>query len=106
MAMRYLHADGWSWDDLEQVFECSSGTLESHLDGECDHPDLDEPMKYEPMAPTELRAKRRSAGLTQAEFGVLLDVSRGTVGSWERGDKTPRRHRWAQIRRALGGDST
>lgn len=101
MAMRYLHADGWSWGDLEEVFECSSGTVQPHLDGECDHPDIDEPMKHEPMAPGELRAERRSAGLSQAEFGDILGVTPGAVGAWERGDKIPRRHRWAQIRLAL-----
>jgi len=34
------------------------------------------------MTPTEIRAAIRSLGLTQAEFGRLLEASERTVRSW------------------------
>ncbi len=38
----------------------------------------------EPMEPTELRARRRALGLTQAELAERLAVSANTVARWER----------------------
>jgi DNA-binding transcriptional regulator YiaG len=38
------------------------------------------------MAPTELRARRRALGLTQAGLGAALGVAGNTVARWERGN--------------------
>jgi transcriptional regulator with XRE-family HTH domain len=36
-----------------------------------------------------IRARRRALGLTQAEFGQLVGVSRETVNRWENGKRVP-----------------
>ena len=38
----------------------------------------------------EITSIREAAGLSQAVFGRLLDVSTGTISKWERGDLAPR----------------
>lgn len=42
-----------------------------------------------------LRERREALFLTQVEFGVLIGVSRRTVGEWERGKRPALRHRRA-----------
>lgn len=101
MAARYLHADGWSWEQLEDLLEVSNEGLQNHLDGECDHPDLDEPMPPDGLSGSEIRTMRLDAGLTQGELAGELDVAIPTVSNWETGKKTPRRWRVRQIREVL-----
>ena len=44
-----------------------------------------------PLSPTERKAIRIRAGLTQAEFAEQLGVTSETLGRWERGDGRPGR---------------
>jgi transcriptional regulator with XRE-family HTH domain len=56
------------------------------------------------LLPTDLRARRRALGLTQAGLAAELDVSANTVARWERAELQighPRRvlHRLEQLER-------
>lgn len=42
-----------------------------------------------PLAPEEIKARRKAAGLTQLELGNELGVSLRTVARWETGEGTP-----------------
>ena len=42
------------------------------------------------LSSKEISAIRGGAGLSQAVFGRLMDVSSGTVSKWERGELVPR----------------
>ena len=46
----------------------------------------------------EMKARRKAAGLTQAQLAARVRVSRVTIGKWERGDSAPT---WAQWDRWL-----
>lgn len=41
-------------------------------------------------AKVDVKAVRRSTGLTQAEFAAKFAISLGTLRHWERGDRMPR----------------
>jgi putative transcriptional regulator len=41
-------------------------------------------------AKVDVRAVRRSTGLTQEEFAAKFAISLGTLRHWERGDRVPR----------------
>jgi DNA-binding transcriptional regulator YiaG len=43
------------------------------------------------MKPDEIRQLRESIGLTQDDFGRLLDVSQKQISRWERGSSKPNR---------------
>lgn len=101
MAARYLHADGWTYDDLTTLLEVSSDTIERHLNHDCDHPDLTSPLEPDQLAPEEIRAKRLSAGLTQRELANKLGVSPATISGWETGSRTPRRYHLREFKQAI-----
>ena len=41
------------------------------------------------MTPAELRAARKSLGLTQGQLAAVLGVRQATVSDWERGKHSP-----------------
>ena len=41
------------------------------------------------MTPEEIRALRRREHVSQAVFAIYLNVSKGVVSQWERGEKQP-----------------
>ena len=41
------------------------------------------------MDPKEMRAKRQAKGLSQEKLARIIDVSYGTIASWENGKTTP-----------------
>ena len=41
------------------------------------------------MKPEEIRALRRREHVSQAVFAIYLNVSKGVVSQWERGEKQP-----------------
>ena len=41
------------------------------------------------VSPVDVRAIRRKAGLSQADFARLLKVSKGTLLNWEQGRRKP-----------------
>ena len=41
------------------------------------------------MQPEEIRALRRREHVSQAVFAIYLNVSKGVVSQWERGEKRP-----------------
>jgi DNA-binding transcriptional regulator YiaG len=43
------------------------------------------------MTPDEIRQLRESIGLTQDDFGRLLDVSQKQISRWENGEYKPNR---------------
>lgn len=101
MAARFLAADGWTWDDLGSLLEVSDETLNHHLNGECQHPEIDEPMDPDGIAPGELRALRHDAGLTQEGLAAELGVTHATVSNWENGKAVPRRWRVRKLKHIL-----
>ena len=42
-----------------------------------------------PMKPEDIRALRRREDVSQAVFAIYLNVSKGVVSQWERGEKQP-----------------
>lgn len=42
------------------------------------------------LRPNEIRAIRKSLGMSQAQFARLINVSSNTVESWEQGARRPR----------------
>ncbi len=42
-----------------------------------------------PMEPEDIRALRRREHVSQAVFAIHLNVSKGVVSQWERGEKQP-----------------
>ena len=42
-----------------------------------------------PMKPEEIRALRKREHVSQAVFAIYLNVSKGVVSQWERGEKQP-----------------
>lgn len=44
----------------------------------------------EPLTPAGLRCRREALGLSRADLGNLLNVSEGTIRSWEIGKSEPR----------------
>lgn len=42
-----------------------------------------------PMIPEEIRALRRREHVSQAVFAMHLNVSKGVISQWERGEKRP-----------------
>ena len=42
-----------------------------------------------PMKPEDIRALRRREHVSQAVFAIHLNVSKGVVSQWERGEKQP-----------------
>ena len=42
-----------------------------------------------PMRPEDIRALRRREQVSQAVFAIHLNVSKGVVSQWERGEKQP-----------------
>ena len=42
-----------------------------------------------PMKPEEIRALRRREQVSQAVFAMYLNVSKGVISQWERGEKRP-----------------
>ncbi len=42
-----------------------------------------------PMKPKEIRALRKREHVSQAVFAIYLNVSKGVVSQWERGEKQP-----------------
>ena len=42
-----------------------------------------------PMKPEEIRALRKREHVSQAVFAIHLNVSKGVVSQWERGEKQP-----------------
>ena len=51
-------------------------------------------------SPSEARAIRERAGVSEARLGQELGVTRGAVAKWERGDRRPRgdaRLRYARV---------
>ena len=42
-----------------------------------------------PMKPEEIRELRRREHVSQAVFAIHLNVSKGVVSQWERGEKQP-----------------
>jgi putative transcriptional regulator len=47
-------------------------------------------MRLHTPAKVDVKAVRRSTGLTQEEFAAKFAISLGTLRHWERGDRTPR----------------
>ena len=42
-----------------------------------------------PMKPEEIRALRKREQVSQAVFAMYLNVSKGVISQWERGEKRP-----------------
>lgn len=53
-----------------------------HFDAGCLAP-------VEKMAPEDIRALREREHISQPVFAHYLNVSKGTISKWERGEKTP-----------------
>ena len=49
------------------------------------------------MTGTQIKAIRLNLGLTQEEFGKLLNASKGNVSTWEHGKSLPNPKRLKQI---------
>jgi len=47
-------------------------------------------MRLYAPAKVDVKAVRRSTGLTQEEFAAKFAISLGTLRHWERGDRVPR----------------
>lgn len=47
-------------------------------------------MRLQVPAKVDVKAVRRSTGLTQEEFAAKFAISLGTLRHWERGDRMPR----------------
>lgn len=101
MAARFLHADGWPYEELGRLFEATEVAVGNHVRGECDHPDLSEPLEPNQLSGAEIRALRRSKGLNQDELGEQIGVSRSTISNWESENKRPLRWRVYQLREVL-----
>lgn len=59
--------------------------------------------------PSERRALRKAAGLTTAELGAAVGVSKQAITSWENGTRTPRGmslERYVDALRALREETT
>lgn len=50
----------------------------------------------------QLRAAREQQGLTQAQLGERLEVSRATINRWETGERSPDLATLERIAKALG----
>ncbi|PFA23131.1 transcriptional regulator [Bacillus cereus] len=57
------------------------------------------------MRPQDIKAVRQLAGLSQTQFGRLLDVSLLTVNKWERGHTQPKQENIKKLERLVGYDN-
>ncbi|PFM36453.1 helix-turn-helix domain-containing protein [Bacillus cereus] len=57
------------------------------------------------MRPQDIKAVRQLAGLSQTQFGSLLDVSLLTVNKWERGHTQPKQENIKKLERLVGYDN-
>lgn len=57
------------------------------------------------MRPQDIKAVRQLTGLSQTQFGRLLDVSLLTVNKWERGHAQPKQENIKKLERLVGYDN-
>ncbi|MEC2258354.1 helix-turn-helix domain-containing protein [Bacillus cereus] len=57
------------------------------------------------MRPQEIKAVRQITGLSQTQFGRLLDVSLLTVNRWEKGHVQPKQENIKKLERLVGYDN-
>lgn len=90
-ALRLLHADGYTSDELSFMFELGESTVIKHMNAECDHATVATPRNV-PTPPTgdELRRERRARGLTLDDLADGLGLSHGAVQRWESENTVPR----------------
>lgn len=88
-AINYLHADGYSFVELQRMFQVTSVTIENHL-SDCDCPELAEPTEIPDISPEDILELRYEQDMSQTDFAYKLDVSPGTVSTWESGRSKPK----------------
>ncbi|EJQ99163.1 helix-turn-helix domain-containing protein [Bacillus cereus] len=57
------------------------------------------------MRPQDIKAVRQLTGLSQTQFGRLLDVSLLTVNKWEKGHVQPKKENIKKLERLVGDDN-
>ncbi|MEK4934764.1 helix-turn-helix domain-containing protein [Bacillus sp. FSL M7-1345] len=57
------------------------------------------------MRPQDIKAVRQLTGLSQTQFGRLLDVSLLTVNKWEKGHVQPKKENIKKLERLVGKDN-
>ncbi|EMA47932.1 helix-turn-helix transcriptional regulator [Halococcus saccharolyticus] len=103
-ALRFLSEDGWTYDELALAFGRSSDSLGDHINRDCKHDELGEPLL--PIIPSGewIRERRNAAGLNQSELAVEVGVTTTTISHWETGRTSPNVPRARRLREELGGD--
>lgn len=91
MAIRFLHAAGYSTADIAAFLEYQTDTVAKHADNRCHHERLTQPQELHTLSPDRIRTLRLQEDLTQAELAAAVDVGPATVSCWENGHNNPGR---------------
>lgn len=88
--MRYLHADGYTYDDLSRLLGVTQSALADHLNGRCTCPDINEPTPLDSIDGERIREARHERNMTMDELGDEIGVGHSSISNWERELKEPR----------------
>lgn len=98
-AARFLHADGWTYQDIRSLLMVSKTTVEMHLSDSCGCPPLTEPQEPENVSPSIIKRRRNLLGLSQQELADRVGVPHSSVSYWESGERSPNvENAWSLVR--------